>query len=120
MSHAQICRIGCLELAHKQTYSNKDAYGECRANENACFRVWQQGSLYKSHAKMCKLSVGSFRKGRPLGVLTNRHIQVDDIRKERYRIMKMYFVSFFFVMVIGKYEFVWIIFVLVLSLSKLE
>ena len=35
MSHAQMNRIGWRELAHRQTYSSSDAYGERRDNEQA-------------------------------------------------------------------------------------
>jgi len=30
MSHVQLSRIDCWELAHRQTYSDEDVYGECR------------------------------------------------------------------------------------------
>ena len=39
MSHAQMNRIDCRELAHRQAYSRSDVYGECRDNEQACLRV---------------------------------------------------------------------------------
>ena len=35
MSHAQMDRIDCRELAHGQAYSCSDVYGECRDNEQA-------------------------------------------------------------------------------------
>ena len=35
MSHEQMSRIGWRKLAHRQTYSSSDAYGECRDNEQA-------------------------------------------------------------------------------------
>ena len=41
MGHAQMNRIGWRELAHRQTYSSSDAYGERRNNEQvpACESV---------------------------------------------------------------------------------
>jgi len=35
MSHAQMDRIGCRELAHGQAYLCSDVYGERRDNEQA-------------------------------------------------------------------------------------
>ncbi len=43
MSHAQMNRIDCRELAHRQAYSRSDVYGECRDNEQACLRVCRHG-----------------------------------------------------------------------------
>ena len=36
VSHAQMSRIGYWELAHGQTYSSEDVYGERRDNEQLC------------------------------------------------------------------------------------
>jgi len=39
LSHAQMNRIDCQELAHRQTYSSSSAYGERRASPQACLRA---------------------------------------------------------------------------------
>ena len=43
VSHAQMSRIGYWELAHGQTYSSEDVYGERRINEQLCCE-WRHGS----------------------------------------------------------------------------
>jgi len=36
LSHAHLSRIVWRELAHRQTHSSEDAYGECRDSSQAC------------------------------------------------------------------------------------
>ncbi len=41
-------RIGCWELAHRQTYSSEDVYGERRDNEQRKLRVVGMAYMYVS------------------------------------------------------------------------
>ena len=47
VSHAQMKRIDCWELAHGQAYSDSDAYGENRDNEQACLASYGMASIYR-------------------------------------------------------------------------
>lgn len=40
-------RIDCWELAHEQAYSDSDAYGESRDNEQACLASYGMASIYR-------------------------------------------------------------------------
>ncbi len=54
MSHAQMKRITCRELAHRQAYSDSDAYGESRDNEQACLASDGRALARRVLARMAK------------------------------------------------------------------
>ena len=60
MSHAQLNRIDCWELAHRQAYSRSDVYGECRDSEQACLRACRHGE--SESVGMAKANLSARRK----------------------------------------------------------